>query len=365
MTRCDPKVPAESTFGYHAILSSFCEAETTSVSPSPSMSAAKTDRAPSAASVMICWGPKLPSPSRFSYQAILSSLFDAERTSRSRSPSRSAANTPCAPKAAMEMIRSGPNVPAPSVFSYQAILLSSRDAESTSRSPSLSRSAAIANCAPSAAEVMTCAAPNVPSPSVFSYQTTVSSPTEVANTSPSPSPSRSAATTDWAAVRPSSIGCNGPNAPSPLVFSCHAIVSTSAEAESASRSPSPSISAAKTDQAEWVELTIGGCTVKGTAESIARSSSDSSASILGAGVRCPDCLREVCPQCRKLCRKLPNGSFMASIPNCALRHHRQRAASNHLPVQPCAGKKRAGIVRLREPPRKASRAGRGGPGGPC
>ena len=59
-------------FSYQAILSSIDDAESTSVSPSPSTSAAKTERAPSALVEMIrCVKTWLP---LFSYQAIMSSL---------------------------------------------------------------------------------------------------------------------------------------------------------------------------------------------------------------------------------------------------------------------------------------------------
>ena len=80
------------------------------MSPSPSTSAAKTDRAPSAVVEMIrsvkTWLPL------FSYQAILSSNGDAESTSVSPSPSTSAAKTDCAPSAVVEMIRCGEDLAA-------------------------------------------------------------------------------------------------------------------------------------------------------------------------------------------------------------------------------------------------------------
>ncbi len=81
------------------------EAERTSRSPSPSTSAAKTDRAPSAAvEITCCASEAAPRPCRaFSYQAILSSNGEAERTSRSPSPSTSAAKTERAPSAAVEI----------------------------------------------------------------------------------------------------------------------------------------------------------------------------------------------------------------------------------------------------------------------
>ncbi len=90
------------------------------MSPSPSTSAANTLRALSAAVLMV-WAVKFWLPS-FSYQAILSSSSDAERTSVSPSPSTSAANTLMAPFAAVVMM-CWVKFWLPS-FSYQAILLS-------------------------------------------------------------------------------------------------------------------------------------------------------------------------------------------------------------------------------------------------
>ena len=68
-----PKLPSPSVFSYQAILSSPQEAERTSRSPSPSKSVAKTELGLSTAVVITCRGPKstLISLSRFSYQATL------------------------------------------------------------------------------------------------------------------------------------------------------------------------------------------------------------------------------------------------------------------------------------------------------
>ena len=90
------------------------------MSPSPSTSAANTLSA-SFAAVLMVWAVKFWLPS-FSYQAILSSLTDAERTSVSPSPSTSAANTLQAPFAAVLMVWAV-KFWLPS-FSYQAILSS-------------------------------------------------------------------------------------------------------------------------------------------------------------------------------------------------------------------------------------------------
>ena len=73
------------------------------------------------ASVLMLWAVKFSAPS-FSYQAILSSNMDALRTSMSPSPSTSAANTLLAALAFVLMV-CGVKFSLPS-FSYQAILLS-------------------------------------------------------------------------------------------------------------------------------------------------------------------------------------------------------------------------------------------------
>ena len=77
------------SFSYHAIVSSTREADRISISPSPSISAAKTSYAPSALvaiSEADQLGFALPS---FSYHAIVSSLYETETISMSPSPSMS------------------------------------------------------------------------------------------------------------------------------------------------------------------------------------------------------------------------------------------------------------------------------------
>ena len=70
-------------------------------------------------------------PPSFLYQAILSSLTDAERASMSPSPSTSVAKTEMAPSAAVEITRSVKVGGKPPSLSYYAIVSSSRDAETT------------------------------------------------------------------------------------------------------------------------------------------------------------------------------------------------------------------------------------------
>ena len=72
------------------------------MSPSPSMSAEWALVAPRAFVEIPC-SAKVPAPSVFSYQAILLSFHDAERTSMSPSPSMSAEETLCAPLALVEI----------------------------------------------------------------------------------------------------------------------------------------------------------------------------------------------------------------------------------------------------------------------
>src|SRR5687768_15017918 len=86
-------------------------------------------------------------PPSFSYQAILLSREEAERTSRSPSPSRSAHVTDAAPSAAVLMLRGAKEGSAAPSFSYQATLSSRKDADRTSRSPSPSTSAAVTEVA--------------------------------------------------------------------------------------------------------------------------------------------------------------------------------------------------------------------------
>ena len=95
------------SFSYHTMLvSKKNDADRTSVSPSPSKSVAKTERVPSAA-VETTRSVKLGGePPSLSYHAILLPPSEAESTSVSPSPSTSVAKTDQAPKAVVEITRS-------------------------------------------------------------------------------------------------------------------------------------------------------------------------------------------------------------------------------------------------------------------
>src|SRR6185295_130322 len=169
------EVPPPPTFSYQAILSSRIEAESASRSPSPSTSATYTEWGTMALVEIVWSAQEVPPPPTFSYQAILSSLIEAESASRSPSPSTSAAYTERAPLALVEIVCSVQEVPPPPTFSYQAILSSCSDAESASRSPSPSTSATRTEKAPSALVEMVWSAQDVPPPPAFSYQAILSS----------------------------------------------------------------------------------------------------------------------------------------------------------------------------------------------
>ncbi len=137
-------------FSYQAIVSSSDDADKISMSPSPSISATKTCSAPSALVAILDAVKVGVAPPLFSYQAIVSSQVDAETISRSPSPSMSAAKTLLAPSASIviiDVVQLGFSFPS---FTYQAILSSKVDAEIISISPSLSRSAAKTEYASSA-----------------------------------------------------------------------------------------------------------------------------------------------------------------------------------------------------------------------
>ena len=143
-------------FSYHAILSSPPDAERTSMSPSPSKSVAKTERAKSAV-VEITRSVKVGGdPPSLSYHAILLSFNEAERTSMAPSPFTSLANTDIARSALIEITLSVKVGGDPPLLSYHAILSSSLDAERTSVSPSPSISAAKTDQALFAAFEITC-----------------------------------------------------------------------------------------------------------------------------------------------------------------------------------------------------------------
>ena len=100
------------------------EPEMISISPSPSMSAAKTEFAPPASvsiSAAVQEGSEAPS---FSYQAIVLSFLEAESISMSPSPSISAAKTAVAASADVAIsaaVKVGFALPS---FSYQAMVSS-------------------------------------------------------------------------------------------------------------------------------------------------------------------------------------------------------------------------------------------------
>ena len=178
-------------FSYQATVSSSYDAETMSRSPSPSMSATYTLAAPSAEVAMsaaVHEGSAAPS---FSYHAMVSSKYDAETMSRSPSPSMSATYTDFAPEAEVAMsVAVHEGLAAPS-FSYHAIVLSDSDAETMSRSPSSSMSATWTDIGLSAEVATTFSVHDGFAAPSFSYHAMVSSPEDAETMSRSPSPSMS------------------------------------------------------------------------------------------------------------------------------------------------------------------------------
>ena len=246
-----PKDPAPSEFGNHTSSSdpdSDSDAST-SKSPSPSTSPSEAQYTPRGRTAMVCPAANVPAPSVFSYHATVSSTREATRTSMSPSPSKSAARAELGPSAESVTRWEDPKEPPPSVFSYQATVSSSSDATSTSWSPSPSRSAVTAEFTPSTSPMTTCRGPKVPAPLVFSNHTTSFFPASAASTSWSPSPSRSAACTCRGRSRVAEMMRSGPKLPMPFVLSYHASLLSLVDAESTSWSPSPSRSTAKTDAA--------------------------------------------------------------------------------------------------------------------
>ena len=144
-------------FSYHAILLPHSNAQRTSMSPSPSTSVAKTDFAPLVRSFRITHEVKPGGvPPVFSYQRRKPFPVNAERTSVSPSPSTSAAKTELAPEAAVEITRSVKVGGVSPSLSYHAILLSPHDAERTSIFPSPFTSVAKTEVATKAVVEITC-----------------------------------------------------------------------------------------------------------------------------------------------------------------------------------------------------------------
>ena len=80
-------------FSYHTTSSAFAIVAKTSKSPSPSMSAAPVHVVPSRPSSTVLFAQSVATPSRFSHQAISSRCLSTARMSLSPSPSRSVAQT--------------------------------------------------------------------------------------------------------------------------------------------------------------------------------------------------------------------------------------------------------------------------------
>ena len=185
-------------------VSSFTDAASTSTAPSPSTSAAYTEAAPSAVVVSFCSDHVMTAPPVWPplrNTDTVSPLRDATSTSSSPSPSTSAACTPRARIAVVVIVCSVHMMAAPPVWpplKNTDTVSSVIDAASTSMSPSPSTSTTYTEAAPSAVVVISCsdhvmAAPPVWPP--FRNTDTVSSKKDAANTSMSPSPSKSAAKT--------------------------------------------------------------------------------------------------------------------------------------------------------------------------
>ena len=246
-------------FSYHAMVSSAYDAETMSRSPSPSISATCTSRAASAVVAILAEvhdGSAAPS---FSYQAMVSSSDDAETMSRSPSPSISAT---CTARAEFALVAISAEVhdgsAAPS-FSYQAMVSSPNDAETMSRSPSSSISATYTSFAPCALVAMSAAVHDGSAAPSFSYHAMVLSSNNAETISRSPSSSMSATCRARASTEVAiSVAVHEPE-PS---FSYHVILPSCPselsvfDAETISKSPSPSKSATWTPNGPSAEVEI-------------------------------------------------------------------------------------------------------------
>jgi len=145
--------PFESPLTYNTTLLARASVAKMSRSPSLSTSAAWTLEAPSASVVTVIGDQELPSPppllSPFRCHTISSKRKEADKTSRSPSPSMSPTATSRSSlerKPPVAIVIADQELPSPppllSPFRYHVIVSSSFDAESTSVSPSWSTSAA-------------------------------------------------------------------------------------------------------------------------------------------------------------------------------------------------------------------------------
>ncbi len=191
-------VPVPWVFSHQAISSAVAPAPRTSLSPSPSISPANTDLAVWKLSSMLCSVHTEPVPSMFSHQAMLEPKTAAPSTSLSVSPSTSIAYTENAPSKSVLTVFFVQREPVPSVFSHQAISSASLAAPRTSLSPSPSISQEITDMAPRKSVSIVCFMNEMPEPSVFSHQAISLSTIAAPSTSMSPSSSKSQPFTDSA-----------------------------------------------------------------------------------------------------------------------------------------------------------------------
>ena len=243
-------VPSPETFSCHARSRPASAAESASTSPSASRSAANTERAPDAFEKMVRAIHDVPSPeiAEFSYHEILPSNGKADITSTSPSSSTSAANTERAPPTVVAMVVEVHDPPSPVTFSCHAMF---SDPDSASRSPSPSTSAANTARAEEASDAMVSTGHSaVLVGSRFSCQTSPHSAHPADNTSTSPSPSTSAADTEYGALVVVASVCAIHDKLTFNLFSSHAMPELAPEKGfKASTSPSPSTSAANTEEA--------------------------------------------------------------------------------------------------------------------
>ena len=242
-TTCLANPPAP-LLRYHAIVLSKNEAETTSMSPSPSISAATMERTSLAELVITLPAVKrrpFAKGSAFSNHSTGPRVTEPDSTSTSPSPSISI--TKMVEASALFLVMTCIVNAAEPSLSYHVTAPLPLEAETTSISPSESISTASTATAWFILSVITCFVKDC-APS-FSYHAMVLSVVDEESTSTSPSPSTSIANTELASAAASVITCFVKDcAPS---FSYHAMVLSVGDAESTSTSPSLSTSIANTE----------------------------------------------------------------------------------------------------------------------
>ena len=255
-------VPAPLAFSYQVTSLPSWLAARMSTSPSPSMSSAMAPATPVAVVLTVFALQLLPSPAVFRYQTtVLLERPAPPTTSILPSPSMSAGSTEFGPVMPPMMLAALQVEPSPDVFSYQTKNPKPGSEVRTSRSPSPSTSAVELTAGAAAVLLIRWLVQLLPSPDTFSYQETLDGLCSVTTQSTSPSPSMSPGRPKKLKPALVPIRCSV-KFPAPS-FSYQASFWSLMPRAKKSSSPSPSMSATPPMDGPSRLVVMSGCATKG------------------------------------------------------------------------------------------------------